>query len=166
MPSRGALLGAQQANRPMSPDGSAQAQVLGKWTKGSGRRLRSAGSRTRAANGSRSPMAVLASADATVRIGRGYGKAANRLGHRVPAAAGVARRRERDDAAEDRGALTFGDKTVPAGEYSLFIDLKGPRLDADRLELAGAARSSTRKTRRRCGAHTATRRTRTSPGSR
>ena len=28
------VLEAQQPNRPMSPEGSAQAQVLGKWTKG------------------------------------------------------------------------------------------------------------------------------------
>src|SRR5579862_2975435 len=54
----GAAMFAQTGQRPMSPDGSAQVQVLGKWVKGTAPPFRSDARTTRAASGSKSPTAV------------------------------------------------------------------------------------------------------------
>ena len=54
------------------------------------------------------------------------GRARRRYG-RPPGAAGLARRRERDDEAQDRGDADVRRQEGRAGEYSLFVDLKSPK---------------------------------------
>ena len=125
----GALAFAQAPNpapRPMSPQGSAQAQVLGKWVKGErpaftlGRENYEGGKWIEITYGrplerGRDPFGT----------GANYGKALNDVG--APgfppppvwrAGANQSTRLKTDV------ALSFGATTVPAGEYSLFIDLK------------------------------------------
>ena len=121
-----AFLFAQGAARPMSPDGSAQAQVLGKWTKGDrpaftlGRETYQGGKWIEISYGR-----PLQRGRDLFGSGANYGKAANDVG--APgfppppvwrAGANVSTRLKTEV------PLVFGDKTVPAGEYTLFIDLK------------------------------------------
>lgn len=122
----GALLLAQGGARPMSPDGSAQAQVLGKWTKGErpaftlGRETYQGGKWIEITYGR-----PLQRGRDLFGSGETYGKAANDVG--APgfppppvwrAGANVSTRLKTEV------PLVFGDKTVPASEYTLFIDLK------------------------------------------
>ncbi len=122
----GALVLAQGAGRPMSPDGTAQVQVLGKWTKGArpsfalGREVYEGGKWIDITYGR-----PLQRGRDLFGSGENYGKAALDVG--APgfppppvwrAGANVTTRLKTEV------PLTFGDKTVPAGEYSLFIDLK------------------------------------------
>jgi hypothetical protein len=126
----GAVLGAQQGGRPLSPDGTAQTQVLGKWTKGerpaftlgrgnyvggkwieitSGRPLR----RGRDLFGS----------------GADYGKAVNDVGTATLPAPPVWRAGANvSTRLHTEAPLIFGGKTVPIGDYTMFIDLNGPTL--------------------------------------
>jgi Protein of unknown function (DUF2911) len=121
-----ALLFAQPAARPMSPTGSAHAQVLGKWTKGErpaftlGRENYEGGKWIEITYGR-----PLQRGRDLFGSGENYGKAVNDVG--APgfppppvwrAGANVSTRLKTDV------PLAFGDKNVPAGEYSLFIDLK------------------------------------------
>lgn len=124
-----AVVGAQlvaQPARPLSPDGSAQAQVLGKWTKGArpaftlGRENYEGGKWIDITYGR-----PLQRGRDLFGSGENYGKAALDVG--APgfppppvwrAGANVSTR------LKSEVPLVFGDKTVPAGEYSLFIDLK------------------------------------------
>ena len=147
----------------MSPDGVAQAQVLGTWAKGA-RPSFSLGRETYQ-NGKWIEITYgrpLQRGRDLFGSGDNYGKAASTSAAGFPAppvwraGANVTTRLKTE------ATLMFGDKKVRAGEYSLFIDLKPPRVDADHLELGRAGRNSTRRTRTRCGARTATRRTRTS----
>jgi hypothetical protein len=123
-----AVLTAQQASRPMSPDGSAHAQVLGKWTKGErpsfalGRQQYEGGKWIEITYGR-----PLERGRDLFGSGADYGKAVNDVGTATfpappvwRAGANVTTRLKSDV------ALMLGDKTVPAGEYSLFIDLKTP----------------------------------------
>jgi hypothetical protein len=123
-----AVVGAQQTERSLSPDGSAQAQVLGRWTKGErpaftlGRENYVGGKWIEITYGR-----PLQRGRELFGSGPNYGKAVNDVGSaRLPAppvwraGANVSTRLKTES------ALTFGDKTVPAGEYSLFIDLNGP----------------------------------------
>ena len=123
----GITLAAQQA-RPMSPEGSAQVQVLGKWTKGErpsfalGRENYIGGRWIEITYGR-----PLARGRDLFGSGASYGKAINDVGTAgLPAppvwraGANVSTR------LKSEVPLTFGDRKVPAGEYSLFIDLKGP----------------------------------------
>jgi hypothetical protein len=123
----GITLAAQQA-RPMSPEGSAQVQVLGKWTKGErpsfalGRENYIGGRWIEITYGR-----PLARGRDLFGSGANYGKAINDVGTAgLPAppvwraGANVSTR------LKSEVPLTFGDRKVPAGEYSLFIDLKGP----------------------------------------
>ena len=122
----GALVLAQPAARPMSPAGSAQAQVLGKWVKPArpaftlGRENYEGGKWIEITYGR-----PLQRGRDVFGSGESYGKAALDVG--APgfppppvwrAGANVSTR------LKSEAALAFGDKTVPAGEYSLFIDLK------------------------------------------
>ena len=122
----GGLVSAQAPARPMSPDGSAQTQVLGKWTKGErpaftlGRENYSGGKWIEITFGR-----PLQRGRDLFGSGENYGKAVNDVG--APgfppppvwrAGANVTTRLKTE------ASLAFGDKTVPAGEYSLFIDLK------------------------------------------
>jgi DUF2911 family protein len=124
----GSALMAQQTARPMSPEGSTQAQVLGKWTKGErpafslGRENYAGGKWIEITYGR-----PLQRQRDLFGSGPNYGKAINDVGTaNLPAppvwraGANVSTRLRTEV------PLTFGDKTVPAGEYSLFIDLNGP----------------------------------------
>src|SRR5262245_10695311 len=116
------------AARPMSPDGSAQTQVLGKWVKGErpaftlGRESYQGGKWIEITFGR-----PLQRGRDLFGSGESYGKAANDVG--APglapppvwrAGANVTTRLKTE------AALSFGGKTVPPGEYSLFIDLNSP----------------------------------------
>ena len=122
----GALALAQPGGRPMSPDGAAQAQVLGKWTKGErpaftlGRETYQGGKWIEITYGR-----PLQRGRDLFGSGENYGKAALDVGapgFPAPpvwrAGANVTTRLKTEV------PLTFGEKTVPAGEFSLFIDLK------------------------------------------
>src|SRR4029450_12665811 len=115
-------------NRPMSPDGSAQTQGLGNWVKGErpaftlGRETYQGGKWIEITYGR-----PLQRGRDLFGSGPNYGKAANDVGAPglppppVWRAGANASTRLKTEA-----ALAFGDKTVPPGEYSLFIDLKSP----------------------------------------
>jgi len=122
----GTLVFAQPGGRPMSPTGTAQVQVLGKWTKGErpafslGRENYQDGKWIEITYGR-----PLQRGRDLFGSGANYGKAALDVG--APgfppppvwrAGANMSTRLKTDV------PLIFGDKTVPAGEYSLFIDLK------------------------------------------
>jgi len=122
------MLGAQQPSRPMSPEGSTQTQVLGKWSKGErpsfalGRENYSGGRWIEITYGR-----PLQRGRDLFGSGANYGKAINDVGTaNLPAppvwraGANVSTRLKTEV------PLTFADKKVPAGEYSLFIDLNGP----------------------------------------
>src|SRR6266508_133505 len=122
----GTLVFAQQPAKPMSPDGTAQAQVLGKWTKGErlsfalGREVYQGGKWIEITYGR-----PLQRGRDLFGSGENYGKAALDVGAPgLPAppvwraGANVTTRLKTEV------PLTFGDKTVPAGDYSLFVDLK------------------------------------------
>lgn len=122
----GTWIFAQTAARPMSPAGSAQVQVLGKWTKGErpafslGRENYQDGKWIEITYGR-----PLQRGRDLFGSGENYGKATLDVGapgFPAPpvwrAGANVSTRLKTDV------PLVFGDKTVPAGEYSLFIVLK------------------------------------------
>ena len=125
----GVLAFAQQApSRPMSPAGSSQVQVLGTWTKGPnpaftlGRETYQNGKWIEITYGR-----PLERGRDLFGSGPNYGKAANDVGapgFPAPpvwrAGANVSTRLKTEV------PLMFGTKTVPAGDYSLFIDLKLP----------------------------------------
>jgi len=121
-------LEAQRGARLMSSEGSTQAQVLGKWTKGErpsfslGRENYVGGKWIEITYGR-----PLQRQRDLFGSGPNYGKAINDVGTaNLPAppvwraGANVSTRLKTEV------PLIFGDKTVPAGEYSLFIDLNGP----------------------------------------
>jgi hypothetical protein len=120
------LVLAQAGNRPMSPPGAAQTQVLGKWVKGErpaftlGRENYEGGKWIEITYGR-----PLQRGRDLFGSGENYGKAVNDVG--APgfppppvwrAGANVSTRLKTE------ASLNFGEKNVPAGEYSLFIDLK------------------------------------------
>jgi len=122
----GTWLFAQTGGRPMSPPGTAQVQVLGKWVKPErpaftlGRENYQDGKWIEITYGR-----PLQRGRDLFGSGANYGKAALDVG--APgfppppvwrAGANMSTR------LKSEVPLTFGDKTVPAGEYSLFIDLK------------------------------------------
>jgi hypothetical protein len=124
------VLLAQQAPpaKPMSPDGTAATQVLGQWTKPA--RPAFTLGRESYINGKWIEITYgrpLQRGRDLFGSGADYGKAANDVGTQgLPAppvwraGANVSTRLKTEV------PLMFGDKTVPAGEYSLFIDLKLP----------------------------------------
>ena len=124
----GAVVFAQQAARSMSPEGSAQTQVLGKWTKGE--RPTFAMGRENYVGGKWIEITYgrpLQRQRDLFGSGPNYGKAINDVGTaNLPAppvwraGANVSTRLKTEV------PLVFGDMTVPAGEYSMFIDLNGP----------------------------------------
>jgi Protein of unknown function (DUF2911) len=124
----GALAGAQQGGRPMSPDGSAQTQVLGKWTKGArpaftlGREDYVGGKWIEITYGR-----PLQRGRDLFGSGANYGKAVNDVGTPTFPAPPVWRAGANvSTRLKSEVALNFGGKTVPAGEYTLFVDLNGP----------------------------------------
>jgi len=113
----------------MSPDGSAQTQVLGAWVKSDrlqftlGRQVYQGGKWIEITYGR-----PIARGRDVFGSGENYGKAANDVGapgYPAPpvwrAGANVTTRLKTEV------PLRFGDKTVPAGEYSVFVDLKRPQ---------------------------------------
>ena len=123
-----AVLAQQAPAKPMSPEGKAQVQVLGTWTKPErpaftlGRETYTNGKWIEITYGR-----PLERGRDLFGSGANYGKAANDVGapgFPAPpvwrAGANVSTRLNTEV------PLQFGSKTVPAGEYSLFIDLKLP----------------------------------------
>ena len=118
----------QPPARPMSPEGSAQTQVLGKWSKGE--RPSFAAGRENYAGGRWIEIIYgrpLQRGRDLFGSGPNYGKAANDVGTPTfppppvwRAGANVTTRLKTEV------PLVLGDKTVPPGEYSLFIDLVKP----------------------------------------
>jgi DUF2911 family protein len=122
------VLSAQQPARPMSPEGSTQVQVLGKWTKGErpaftlGRENYVGGKWIEITYGR-----PLQRGRDLFGSGPNYGKAVNDVGSATLPAPPVWRAGANvSTRLKSEVALIFGDKIVPAGDYSLFIDLNGP----------------------------------------
>lgn len=115
----GVVLLGQTAARPMSPNGSAAAQVLGKWVQGArqaftlGRGNYEGGKWIEITYGR-----PLKRGRNLFGSGANYGKDALVDTHIWRAGANVSTRLKTEV------PLVIGGKTVPAGEYSLFIDLK------------------------------------------
>ena len=124
----GMALSAQQPARPMSPEGSTGAQVFGKWTKGErpaftlGRENYVGGKWIEITYGR-----PLQRGRDLFGSGPSYGKAVNDVGSATLPAPPVWRAGANvSTRLKSAVPLIFGDKRVPAGEYSLFIDLNGP----------------------------------------
>ena len=125
----GAISFAQEpAPRPMSPSGSAQTQVLGTWSKGPnpaftlGREVYQGGKWIEITYGR-----PLQRGRDLFGSGANYGKAANDVGTPTFPAPPVWRAGANvSTRLKTEVPLMFGKTTVPAGEYSLFIDLKLP----------------------------------------
>ena len=122
------LLGAQQGGKPMSPEGMAQVQVLGKWTKGErpaftlGREEYVGGKWIEITYGR-----PLQRGRDLFGSGANYGKAVNDVGTPTFPAPPVWRAGANvSTRLKSEVGLNFSGKTVPAGEYTLFIDLKSP----------------------------------------
>ena len=121
-----AALASAQTTKPMSPQGSAQAQVLGRWVKGDrpaftlGRENYEGGKWIEVTYGrpltrGRDPFGAAAN----------YGKALNDVGAPGFPPPPVWRAgANQSTRLKTEVPLAFGSRTVPAGEYSLFIDLK------------------------------------------
>ena len=122
-------IGAQQTPaRPMSPDGSAQAQVLGKWVKGErpaftlGREDYVGGKWIEITYGR-----PLQRQRDLFGSGPNYGKAVNDVGTATFPAPPVWRAGANvSTRLKSEVALNFSGKTVAPGEYTMFIDLKSP----------------------------------------
>lgn len=125
----GAIAVAQQPTaRPMSPEGSAQVQVLGTWTKPArpaftlGRETYTDGKWIEIKYGR-----PLQRGRDLFGSGPNYGKAANDVGAPGFPAPPVWRAgANKSTRLTTEVPLVFGKTTVPPGEYSLFIDLKLP----------------------------------------
>ena len=122
------MVSAQQTQRPMSPAGSAQAQVLGKWVKGErpaftlGREQYQGGKWIEITYGR-----PLQRGRDLFGSGASYGKAVNDVGTPTFPAPPVWRAgANQTTRLKTEVPLVLGTKTVPAGEYSLFIDLVKP----------------------------------------
>jgi hypothetical protein len=117
---------AQGGARPLSPEGTAHAQVLGAWTKGErpaftlGREIYQGGKWIDITYGR-----PLQRGRDLFGAGANYGKAALDVGAPGFPAPPVWRAgANASTRLKTEVPLVFGDKTVPAGEYSLFVDLK------------------------------------------
>ena len=121
----GALV-AGQTQKPMSPDGVAQAPVLGTWAKGArpaftlGRETYQNGKWIEITYGR-----PLQRGRDLFGSGENYGKAALDVGTAgLPAPPVWRAGANKTTRLKTEAALTFGDKTIAPGEYSLFVDLK------------------------------------------
>jgi len=121
-------LAQQPPARPMSPQGSAHAQVLGSWIKGErpaftlGRETYQGGKWIEITYGR-----PLQRGRDLFGSGPNYGKAANDVGTPTFPAPPVWRAgANQSTRLKTDATLVLGTTTVPAGEYSLFVDLKGP----------------------------------------
>ena len=118
----------QQPQRSMSPEGSAQVQLLGKWVKGErpaftlGREQYQGGKWVEITYGR-----PLQRGRDLFGSGPDYGKAANDVGTPTFPAPPVWRAgANMSTRLKSEVPLVLGKTTVPAGEYSLFIDLVKP----------------------------------------
>ena len=120
--------GQQPPARPMSPEGSTQAQVLGKWTKGE--RPSFAAGRENYLGGRWLEITYgrpLQRGRDLFGSGANYGKSVNDVGTAgLPAPPVWRAGANMSTRLKSEVTLTFGDRKVPAGEYSLFIDLNSP----------------------------------------
>jgi hypothetical protein len=123
-----AASGQQPPARPMSPEGSAQAQVLGQWSKGerpsfaAGRENYSGGRWIEITYGR-----PLQRGRDLFGSGANYGKSLNDVGTaNLPPPPVWRAGANASTRLKSEVTLTFGDRKVPAGEYSLFIDLNSP----------------------------------------
>jgi len=108
-----------QENRPMSPTGIAEAQVLGKWVTGGKRSFTLGGASYEGGRWIEIRFGrPLKRGRSLWGAGENYGKDALVGAPLWRAGANVSTR------LTTPVPLVIGDKTVPAGEYSLFIDLK------------------------------------------
>ncbi len=121
-----AALAMAQTPKPMSPDGVAQAQVLGTWVKGArpafslGRETYENGKWIAIADGR-----PLQRGRDLFGAGETYGKAALDVGAPGFPAPPVWRAgANKTTRLKTEATLMFGDKKVAPGEYSLFVDLK------------------------------------------
>ena len=124
----GTLAAGQTREKPMSPDGVAQAQVLGTWAKGArpaftlGRETYQNGKWIEITYGR-----PLQRGRDLFGSGANYGKAANDVGTAgLPAPPVWRAGANQSTRLNTEVPLMLGTTTVPAGEYSLFVDLKGP----------------------------------------
>ena len=123
------VIGVQQPpQRAMSPDGSVQAQVLGKWVKPErpaftlGREQYVGGKWIEVTYGR-----PLQRQRDLFGSGPNYGKAVNDVGTATVPAPPVWRAGANvSTRLKSEVPLNFSGKTVPAGEYTMFIDLKAP----------------------------------------
>jgi hypothetical protein len=123
-----AALAQQPAARPLSPAGSAQVQVLGKWIKPArpaftlGRETYQEGKWIEITYGR-----PLQRGRDLFGSGADYGKAALDVGGAgLPAPTVWRAGANKSTRLNTEVPLRLGDKTIPAGQYSLFIDLKLP----------------------------------------
>jgi hypothetical protein len=123
-----AVFAQQPPARPMSPPGSAQVQVLGTWTKPAqpaftlGRETYTGGKWIEITYGR-----PLQRGRDLFGSGADYGKAANDVGTQgLPAPPVWRAGANKSTRLKTEVPLQIGDKTIPAGEYSLFVDLKLP----------------------------------------
>ena len=114
--------------RPLSPDGSAETQVLGRWTKGEqpawtmGREVYTGGKWIEITSGR-----PIARGRDVFGSGESYGRAATAVGTANYPAAPVWRAGANvTTRLKTEAPLRFGDHTLPPGEYSVFIDLRLP----------------------------------------
>lgn len=119
----GSLLAAQgQGNRPLSPDGIASVHVQGKWEKTERQQFTLGGERY--VGGSWIDITygrpMLRGREAFTGTGADYGKAAYAGAPVWRAGANLSTR------LKNSIPLVIGTTTVPAGEYSLFIELNSP----------------------------------------
>jgi Protein of unknown function (DUF2911) len=119
---------AQTPSKPMSPEGSAHVQVLGTWAKGQrpaftlGRETYQNGKWIEITYGR-----PLQRGRDLFGSGSNYGKAANDVGAPgLPPPPVWRAGANQTTRLKTEVPLLFGTTTVPPGEYSLFIDLKGP----------------------------------------
>ena len=124
----GGFLLAQGAAKPMSPQGSAHVQVLGSWVKPErpaftlGRESYQGGKWIEITYGR-----PLQRGRDLFGSGANYGKAANDVGTAgLPAPPVWRAGANQSTRLNTEVPLMLGTTTVPAGEYSLFVDLKGP----------------------------------------
>ena len=123
-----AVLSGQQTQRPMSPEGSAHTQVLGKWTKGDrpaftvGREQYQGGKWIEITYGR-----PLQRQRDLYGSGENYGKALNDVGTPTLPPPPVWRAgANKSTRLMTEVQLVLGGKTLPPGEYSLFIDAARP----------------------------------------
>ena len=110
----GLALGAQTAQRPLSPPGTAATQVGGQWVKGErGERYQDGKWIEVTYN-----RPLLRTRTGIFGSGEVYGKKVN--GNAPVWRVGA----NQSTRFKTEVALKFGDKTLPAGEYSMFVDLK------------------------------------------